>query len=101
MPVSYDSSNLLKCTVGFTYLRYFTGASEDKPTPSVTQTSVSANPDTNTAVQDGSTNGQGTVATTRDSVTGQRMDGGSDGTLRYANGQPVYDSSGNIQPMNT
>ena len=26
MPVSYDSSNLLKCTVGFTYLRYFTGA---------------------------------------------------------------------------
>ena len=25
MPVSYDSSNLLKCTVGFTYLRYFTG----------------------------------------------------------------------------
>ena len=101
MPVSYDSSNLLKCTVGFTYLRYFTGVSEDKPTPSVTQTSVSANPDTNTAVQDGSTNGQGTAATTRDSVTGQRMDGGSDGTLRYANGQPVYDSSGNIQPMNT
>jgi len=101
MPVSYDSSNLLKCTVGFTYLRYFTGASEDKPTPSVTQTSVSANPDTNTAVQDGSTNGQGTDATTRDSVTGQRMDGGSDGTLRYANGQPVYDSSENIQPMNT
>ena len=101
MPVSYDSSNLLKCTVGFTYLRYFTGASEGKPTPSVTQTSVSANPDTNTAVQDGSTNGQGTVATTRDSVTGQRMDGGSDGTLRYTNGQPVYDSSGKIQPMNT
>ena len=101
MPVSYDSSNLLKCTVGFTYLRYFTGASEGKPTPSVTQTSVSANPDTNTAVQDGSTNGQGTVATTRDSVTGQRMDGGSDGTLRYANGQPVYDSSGSIQPRNT
>ena len=101
MPVSYDSSNLLKCTVGFTYLRYFTGASEGKPTPSVTQTSVSANPDTNTAVQDGSTNGQGTVATTRDSVTGQRMDGGSDGTLRYVNGQPVYNSSGNIQPMNT
>ena len=25
MPVSYDSSNLLKCSVGFTYLRYFTG----------------------------------------------------------------------------
>ena len=28
MPVSYDSSNLLKCTVGFTYLRYFTGDAE-------------------------------------------------------------------------
>lgn len=28
MPVSYDSSNLLKCTVGFTYLRYFTGDTE-------------------------------------------------------------------------
>ena len=30
MPVSYDSSNLLKCTVGFTYLRYFTGVAEGK-----------------------------------------------------------------------
>ena len=34
MPVSYDSSNLLKCTVGFTYLRYFTGAAESgSPAP--------------------------------------------------------------------
>ena len=30
MPVSYDSSNLLKCTVGFTYLRYFTGVAEGR-----------------------------------------------------------------------
>ena len=28
MPVSYDNSSLLKCTVGFTYLRYFTGDAE-------------------------------------------------------------------------
>ena len=29
MPVSYDNSSLLKCTVGFTYLRYFTGDAEN------------------------------------------------------------------------
>ena len=29
MPVSYDSSSLLKCTVGFTYMRYYVGNSVD------------------------------------------------------------------------
>ena len=34
MPVSYDNSSLLKCTVGFTYLRYFTGTAEGRsPAP--------------------------------------------------------------------
>ena len=80
MPVSYDSSNLLKCTVGFTYLRYFTGSVEGgSPAPDAGDAMdgggslPSGNPEINTALQDGSTNGPGSIATTRDSATGQIM----------------------------
>lgn len=54
MPVSYDSSSLLKCTVGFTYLRYFTGTPEAKgdTQPKVSDSPATANPDQNTALQD-------------------------------------------------
>ena len=60
MPVSYDSSNLLKCTVGFTYLRYFTGAAEAKSAPRVSESAVSSVPEINTALQDqvGNTNAE-------------------------------------------
>ena len=53
MPVSYDSSNLLKCTVGFTYLRYFTGTPKAKgdTQPKVSDSAAKANPDQNTALQ--------------------------------------------------
>ena len=59
MPVSYDSSNLLKCTVGFTYLRYFTGNPKAKGETSAGGGAGTAgdgppptgNPDTNTALQ--------------------------------------------------
>jgi hypothetical protein len=80
MPVSYDSSNLLKCTVGFTYLRYFTGvAGGASPAPDAGDAMdgggslPTGNPDQMTALQDGSTNGPGSIATNRDSVTGQRL----------------------------
>ena len=80
MPVSYDSSNLLKCTVGFTYLRYFTGAAGGaSPAPDAGDalngggSLPTGNPDQMTALQDGSTNGPGSIATNRDSVTGQRL----------------------------
>lgn len=80
MPVSYDSSNLLKCTVGFTYLRYFTGAAESgSPAPDAGDAMDGGgsppigNPDQMTILQDGSTNGPGSIATNRDSATGQIM----------------------------
>ena len=80
MPVSYDSSNLLKCTVGFTYLRYFTGAAGGASPASGAGDALNGggslptgNPDQMTALQDGSTNGPGSIATNRDSVTGQRL----------------------------
>lgn len=110
MPVSYDSSNLLKCTVGFTYLRYYIDELDySKKAPDAGDANDGGgflplgNPEIKTFLQDlqdGSTNGEGSVSTIRDSVTGQRMDGGNDGILRYPNGQPVYDSNGNIRPMN-
>ena len=80
MPVSYDSSNLLKCTVGFTYLRYFTGSVESgSPAPDAGDAMDGGgslpigNPDQMTILQDGSTNGPGSIATNRDSATGQIM----------------------------
>jgi hypothetical protein len=33
MPVSYDTSSLLKCTVSFSYIRYYTGAKDFPSTP--------------------------------------------------------------------
>ena len=41
MPVSYDSSNLLKCTVSMSYIRYFIGDLSGAPTDTPT---VSTNP---------------------------------------------------------
>ena len=80
MPVSYDSSNLLKCTVGFTYLRYFTGDAEGKSSAPDAGDAMDGggslpigNPDQMTILQDGSTNGPGSIATNRDSATGQIM----------------------------
>lgn len=109
MPVSYDSSNLLKCTVGFTYIRYYvdeisepqkeSGNDDNFTLANPEITSILRNYNQNSTFTEGSTNGEGSVGTLRDTVTGQRMDGGSDGILRYPNGQPVYDSNGNIQPM--
>ena len=33
MPVSYDTSSLLKCTVSFSYIRYYTGTKDFPSTP--------------------------------------------------------------------
>lgn len=92
MPVSYDSSNLLKCTVGFTYLRYFTGVAEGKSSaPDVGDTMDGGgsppigNPDQMTALQDGSTNGPGSIATNRDSATEQIMHSTVDSIRKYGN----------------
>tara|TARA_B100000282_G_C31615487_1_gene436819 strand:- start:62 stop:835 length:774 start_codon:yes stop_codon:yes gene_type:complete len=43
MPISYEGSNLLKCTVGFTYLRYYI----EKPKAEEPQEQPTANPEVN------------------------------------------------------
>ena len=42
MPVSYDGSNLLKCTVSFTYLRYVVNKQDYQLTPSTTTQTTNA-----------------------------------------------------------
>lgn len=79
MPVSYDSSSLLKCTVSLTYIRYYieslTGIKP--PAPPVAQTTPAQQAAANTA-KFGNTAGPNTVFTERDTATGARLDGGSD-----------------------
>ena len=59
MPISYDSSSLLKCTVGFTYIRYYIDELDySKQAPDAGDANdgggspPTGNPDTNTALQD-------------------------------------------------
>ena len=94
MPVSYDSSSLLKCTVGFTYLRYFTGATEGgAPDAGDAMDGGGSlplgNPDINTALQDsqvGNTNAEDRRLIPTDNPTGFR------GQLL----EPLRDAAGNI-----
>jgi len=87
MPVSYDVANLLKCTVSMNYIRYTVKRTQGSPTSSsiafpaespVKKIQTAANA---TAQAFGNTNGPGTQFTERDTATGARMDGGSDGPL--------------------
>jgi len=103
MPVSYDSSNLLKCTVGFTYLRYFTGDAEARSSaPDAGDANDGGgslplgNPDINTALQDsqgGNTNAEDQRFIPTDNPTGFR--GQLLEPLRDAAGNIVSDLSGN------
>jgi hypothetical protein len=45
MPVSYDSSNLLKCTVSMSYIRYFIGDLSGAPTDTPTVSTNAQKPD--------------------------------------------------------
>ena len=47
----------------------------------------------------GGTNGSNTDFVERDTATGARMDGGSDGPLLLPDGSPAYDSSGRLRSM--
>ena len=76
MPVSYEASQLLKCTVNFTYSRYLinptatvqeTRQLQQSPKPKPTQRRETTNP--------GNTYGPGSIFTGRDSATGVRDDG--------------------------
>ena len=100
MPVSYEGSSLLKCTVGFTYLRYFTGVAEGKSAPIVSESAVSSLPEINTALQDqvGNTNAEDQRLIPTDNATGFR--GQLLEPLRDAAGNIVSDLLGNRLPFN-
>jgi len=76
MPVRYDASELLKCTVDFTYSRYLIS-----PTATVQETpQLQQNPKSNPTQRRETTNpvntyGEGTPLTGRDNPTGVRIDG--------------------------
>ena len=82
MPVSYDTSDLLKCTVTMSYVRYFIDEAIVKDPPSTFFTSPQVLPLPNAAPELSSggknTAGPGTAFAERDSATGARLDGGSD-----------------------
>jgi len=115
MPVSYDSSSLLKCSVSMTYLRYVITelvGSTEQPSPAIsTQKPDQSNTQElpvaqekesqvqdNVILQDnpGNTAGEGTAFVPTDSATGYRPTA-NDGPLLKADGTPAYDSSGNVQ----
>ena len=94
MPVSYDSSSLLKCTVSMSYIRYFIGDTSGAPTDTPTVSADAQKPDVkpspevpeplkkSSKVQDnpGNTAGPNTDFVPTDSATGDRP-GANDGTL--------------------
>ena len=90
MPVSYEASNILKCTASFSYIRYIRTRSKNSyPEPPVLpsqqysqnqkvlkKTQSSIPPD-----NFGGTNGPESQFVERDTATGVRVDGGSDGPI--------------------
>ena len=108
MPVSYEASSLLKCTVSMSYLRYVM-SELISPAPATTIKPQAAKADEENTQElpaaqqnasdvnnnPGNTAGEGTAFVPTDSATGFRdVD---DGPLLKADGTPAYDSSGNVQ----
>lgn len=106
MPLSYGASDILKCTVSFSYVRYVRETNAVKePLPSLlTPPNNNVNNDDlprQTAEynsdQSGNTNGRNSDFVNTDPATGHRPDA-NDGPLLYPNGTPVlYNSDGTIR----
>lgn len=105
MPVSYESSSLLKCTVSMSYLRYvMTEVVKPDPTPAIKPQAAKADKENTQELpvaqanesKVGNTAGEGTAFVETDSATGDRP-GANDGPLLKADGTAAYDSSGNVQ----
>jgi len=104
MPVSYEASSLLKCTVSMSYLRYvMTELINPETTPTIKVKAAQADKENTQELPEaqkneskvGNTAGEGTAFVETDSATGFRdVD---DGQLLKADGTPAYDSSGNVQ----
>jgi len=69
MPVSYDASSLLKCTVSMSYIRYFIDKSTDES--STASTSTSASKQTPAQQKEAAETGQSNSSQNRISLTGQ------------------------------
>ena len=67
MPVSYDASSLLKCTVSMSYIRYFIDKSTDESSTASTSASKQ------TPAQQKEAAGQATVVSTADRLPGGRV----------------------------
>jgi len=101
MPVSYEASSLLKCTVSLSYVRYFLeGALGDSDSTTSSSSQVSTTPALirqeiirNETI--GNTAGPGTKFVNTDSASGFRPI--NEGPLLKADGTPAYDSSGNVR----
>ena len=84
MQVGYDTSSVLKCTVTMAYTRYFIVSAVANPPK---EKSSGLNKELKDAVaksqknEPGSTNGKGSIAGERSSVTGELVDGRSDGPV--------------------
>tara|TARA_X000001382_G_scaffold78453_1_gene55016 strand:+ start:1219 stop:2124 length:906 start_codon:yes stop_codon:yes gene_type:complete len=87
MPVSYEASSLLKCTVSLSYVRYFLeGALGDSdsttsPSPQVSTTPALTQQEITRNDTFGNTAGPGTLYGERDTATGALLNGRSDGPL--------------------
>ena len=101
MPISYNTSSLLKCVVTMSYSRYVISNNNLQQLTSK-QESLPEEQKKSSKINDsfGGTYGKNSEFAERDTATGVRMDGRSDGPLLYSNGQPVYGSDGTtIQDM--
>jgi len=108
MPVSYDGSSLLKCTVSMTYLRYvMTEITQENKTPEPAVDTQKADVESkkdlpeplkkeSKSAEVGNTAGEGTAFVSTDSATGDRPTA-NDGPLLKADGTRAYNSSGSVQ----
>ena len=117
-PISYEGSQILKYSVSMSIQRYVRNVDRIGATGQVppTTTPVTTRSDNNrptnepvlettlgrsgnTSGRFGSTNGPGSIAGERSSVTGQLVDGRSDGPLLLPDGSPAYGPNGNLRSM--
>ena len=110
MPVNYDASQLLLCTVNFNFSRYiinapsgFTKPSSDSSTPTssvATKPLVPVAQEKSSVINDsivGNTSGEDQRFIPTDSATGFRGDGSE--PLLLPDGSPVRDANGNLREM--
>ena len=127
VPVSYQGINLLRCSAVFRYDRYImSGVTRvRKPVVGSDPRTITSDPTGTTkkvepppGASESTTGDQGSAEQTKETIIDNPVNtNGSpdnfapvdnptgfgaknpDGVLRYANGKPVYDQNGNIQPM--